>query len=74
MRARSHLLECKYGSVVFDEAHKARRRGGPGPKKDEPENLLDFMLRIGSRDLRLDHNDLYNIALYLLFVPPNDLR
>jgi hypothetical protein len=49
MRARSHLLECKYGSVVLDEAHKARRRGGPGPKKDEPKNLLDFMLRIGSR-------------------------
>lgn len=48
-----YLLECKYGSVVLDEAHKARRRGGLGPKKDEPNNLLDFMLRIGPRTRNL---------------------
>jgi hypothetical protein len=33
----------------LDEAHKARRRGGLGEKKDEPNNLLDFMVRIGPR-------------------------
>jgi len=44
-----YLLERKYGTVVLDEAHKGRRRGGPGPKKDESNNLLDFMLRIGPR-------------------------
>ena len=43
---RQHLLERRYGTVVLDEAHKARRRGGLG---DEPNNLLDFMLRMGPR-------------------------
>jgi superfamily II DNA or RNA helicase len=46
---RQHLLERKYGTVVLDEAHKARRRGRLGEKTDEPNNLLDFMLRIGPR-------------------------
>ncbi|MGE0288460.1 MAG: phospholipase D-like domain-containing anti-phage protein [Bradyrhizobium sp.] len=50
---RRYLLECKYGSVVLDEAHKARRHGGLGPKKEEPNNLLDFMLRIGLRTKNL---------------------
>ncbi len=50
---RRYLLECKYGSVVLDEAHKARRHGGLGPKKEEPNNLLDFMLRIGPRTKNL---------------------
>ncbi len=50
---RRYLLECKYGSVILDEAHKARRRGGLGPKKDEPNNLLDFMVRIGPRTRNL---------------------
>ncbi len=50
---RRYLLECKYGSVVLDEAHKARRHGGLGPKKDGPNNLLDFMLRIGPRTRNL---------------------
>ena len=35
--------------MVLDEAHKARRRGGLGEKKDEPNNLLDFMVRMGPR-------------------------
>jgi len=47
------LLERKFGTVVLDEAHKARRRGGLGEKKDEPNNLLDFMLRIGPRTKNL---------------------
>lgn len=50
---RRYLLECKYGSVILDEAHKARRRGGLGPNKEEPNNLLDFMLRIGPRTKNL---------------------
>ncbi len=50
---RRYLLECKYGTVVLDEAHKARRHGGLGPKKEEPNNLLDFMLRIGPRTRNL---------------------
>lgn len=50
---RQYLLERKYGTVVLDEAHKARKRGGLGPKKDEPNNLLDFMLRIGPRTCNL---------------------
>ena len=38
---------------MLDEAHKARRRGGLGEKKDEPNNLLDFMLQIGPRTKNL---------------------
>ena len=50
---RSSCSERKFGTVVLDEAHKARRRGGLGEKKDEPNNLLDFMLRIGPRTKNL---------------------
>ena len=50
---RRHLLELKYGTVVLDEAHKARRRGGLGQQKESPNNLLDFMLRIGLRTKNL---------------------
>ena len=46
---RQHLLTRKFGTVILDEAHKARRRGGNGRQKDEPNNLLDFMLRISAR-------------------------
>ncbi len=50
---RQYLLERKYGTIILDEAHKARRRGGLGQKKDEPNNLLDFMLKIGPRTKNL---------------------
>lgn len=50
---RQYLLERKFGTVVLDEAHKARRRGGLGEKKQDPNNLLDFMLRIGHRTKNL---------------------
>lgn len=50
---RQYLLERRYGTVVLDEAHKARRRGGLGEKKNEPNNLLDFMVRIGPRTKNL---------------------
>jgi superfamily II DNA or RNA helicase len=50
---RRHLLERKFGTVILDEAHKARRRGGLGDKKGAPNNLLDFMLRIAPRTKNL---------------------
>ncbi|MCI0564208.1 MAG: phospholipase D-like domain-containing protein, partial [Nitrososphaera sp.] len=37
---RQYLLDRKYGTVILDEAHRARRRGGLGEKKKEPNNLL----------------------------------
>lgn len=43
---RDHLLSRKYGTVILDEAHRARRRGGLGRRDNEPNNLLDFMLKI----------------------------
>lgn len=46
---RAFLLERRYGTVVLDEAHKARRRGGLGQERQAANNLLDFMLRIGPR-------------------------
>ena len=50
---RRFLLERKFGTVILDEAHKARRRGGLGERKEESNNLLDFMLRIGPRTRNL---------------------
>lgn len=47
------LLERKYGTVVLDEAHKARCGGGPGDKRDKPNNLLDFMLLVGHQTKNL---------------------
>ena len=50
---RAHLLERKYGTVILDEAHRARRRGGLGKREKAPNNLLDFMLEIGHRTRHL---------------------
>ena len=50
---REHLLERRYGTVILDEAHRARRRGGLGKREKEPNNLLDFMLMIGARTRHL---------------------
>ena len=50
---RRCLLARKFGTVVLDEAHRARRRGGLGDKKGDPNNLLKFMLRIGPRTKNL---------------------
>ncbi len=44
-----HLLARRYGTVVLDEAHKARRRRGLGEAKDEPNYLLAFMRQIAVR-------------------------
>lgn len=50
---RRYLIERKFGTVVLDEAHRARQRGGLGEKKEDPNNLLDFMLSIGPRTKNL---------------------
>ncbi len=50
---RRLLLLRKYGTVILDEAHKARRAGGLGESKDQPNNLLDFMIKIGPRTRHL---------------------
>lgn len=47
------LLGRKYGTVILDEAHKARRGGGLGEKKGEKNNLLEFMIRIGKKTKHL---------------------
>ncbi|CAN5239134.1 phospholipase D-like domain-containing protein [soil metagenome] len=47
------LLGRKYGTVILDEAHKARQRGGLGSADKEPNNLLKFMLQIGPRTKNL---------------------
>lgn len=50
---RSYLLDRRYGTVILDEAHRARRRGGLGTREKVPNNLLDFMLKIGPRTRHL---------------------
>lgn len=50
---REELLKRRYGTVILDEAHKARRRGGLGEHANEPNNLLSFMLQIGQRTKNL---------------------
>jgi len=50
---RRHLLGRRYGMVILDEAHRARRRGGLGQREREANNLLDFMLKIGERTRHL---------------------
>lgn len=47
------LLKNHYGTVILDEAHKARARGGLGDKAAEPNNLLAFMHQIGKRTCHL---------------------
>ena len=48
-----HLLGRRYGTVVLDEAHKARRRGGVGSQDQPYTKLLEFMLGIGPRTRNL---------------------
>lgn len=47
------LLKNRFGTVILDEAHKARARGGQGEKATEPNNLLAFMQLIGKRTRHL---------------------
>jgi superfamily II DNA or RNA helicase len=43
------LLKHRFGTVVLDEAHRARRTGGFGERAGEPNNLLRFMNQIAGR-------------------------
>jgi len=47
------LLKNKFGTVILDEAHKARAKGGLGDNYAQPNNLLAFMLQIGKRTRHL---------------------
>ena len=47
------LLKNRFGTVILDEAHKARTKGGIGNQVSEPNNLLSFMLKIGKRTKNL---------------------
>jgi len=47
------LLKNRYGTIILDEAHKARVKGGLGKDASNPNNLLAFMLQIGSRTRHL---------------------
>ncbi|TCI59355.1 phospholipase D-like domain-containing anti-phage protein [Exiguobacterium sp. SH0S2] len=47
------LLKNRFGTVILDEAHKARLRGGLGNKRLEPNNLLAFMQQIGKQTRHL---------------------
>ncbi len=43
------LMQRSYGTLILDEAHRARRARGMGSKKGEPNNLLAFMLEAAKR-------------------------
>ena len=47
------LLKNRFGTVILDEAHKARARNRIGNKVSEPNNLLAFMQQIGKRTRHL---------------------
>jgi superfamily II DNA or RNA helicase len=47
------LLKNRFGTVILDEAHKARGKGGLGEYTTQPNNLLAFMLQIGKRTRHL---------------------
>lgn len=48
-RECAELLRMKFGMVILDEAHKARRSRGLKDPEGEPNNLLAFMLQIARR-------------------------
>ncbi|MCD2453591.1 phospholipase D-like domain-containing protein [Methylicorpusculum oleiharenae] len=47
------LLKNRYGTIILDEAHKARIRGGLGDGATQPNNLLAFMHLMGKRTKHL---------------------
>lgn len=47
------LLKNRFGTVILDEAHKARAKGGLVDKSLQPNNLLAFMLQIAKRTRHL---------------------
>jgi superfamily II DNA or RNA helicase len=48
-RECAELLKMKFGMVILDEAHKARRARGLNDPDGEPNNLLSFMMAIARR-------------------------
>ena len=48
-----YLLKSKFGTVILDEEHKARRKGVLGEEKGKPNNLLLFMMQIAMRTRHL---------------------
>ena len=48
-RECAELLKMKYGMVVLDEAHKARKTRGLNDPEGESNNLLLFMIEIAKR-------------------------
>ena len=44
-----HLLQRKYGTLIVDEAHRARRTGGFGKNSGEPNKLLSFIKQVAGR-------------------------
>lgn len=52
-KEREVLSRQRFGCVILDEAHRARKKGGLGADKDKPNNLLDFMLQIGPKTRHL---------------------
>jgi SNF2 family DNA or RNA helicase len=47
------LLKNRFGTIILDEAHKARAKGGLGESATQPNNLLAFMQLIGKRTRHL---------------------
>ncbi len=47
------LLKNRYGTVILDEAHKARVKGGFGDSSNQPNNLLLFMHQMARRTRHL---------------------
>lgn len=47
------LLKNSYGTVILDEAHKARVKGGIGPHASHPNHLLAFMSDMAKRTRHL---------------------
>lgn len=45
---KQHLLELRFGSVILDEAHKARSRQGFGKDAGSPNELLAFIRKIAA--------------------------
>ena len=43
------LLERRFGTVILDEAHRARRARGIAVKDNDPNNLMRFMLKLAER-------------------------
>jgi hypothetical protein len=47
IKEAGHLMKNRYGTVILDEAHKARMGGGIAVSDREPNNLLAFMRGMG---------------------------